>query len=34
MSKLVKLDKTFIVKRSIIIYKIQTRFIRSESRDL
>jgi hypothetical protein len=33
MSKLMKLDKMFIAKRSIIIYKIQTRFISSESRD-
>ena len=30
INKLIKLDKMFTVKRRIIIYKIQTRFIRSE----
>ncbi len=30
INKLMKLDKVFTSKRRIIIYKIQTKFIRSE----
>ena len=34
MNKLMKLDEMFTVKRRIIVYKIQTRFIRLEQRVL
>ncbi len=34
INKLMKLDKMFTVKRKLVIYKMQIRFIRSEKRNL